>query len=417
MNPKNTLLTTLLICISVFVFTQDFWHPINSVPDSSIIRCMTISQEGDIYIGMNGFDYPGGIYRSTDNAQSWQYLGLTEKPVYTIEVCPNGDILAGVFCGMYKSIDNGETWYEVYFEVENVTNIFALANGYVFAGGTGNLHGILRSTDFGETWDTNYVFPSYWEENLNVITISPEGFIYAGTSSFYGLGGIYYSENLGGSWTQVDPISPIIQGYELAFHPLGDLFVGCLADGLYRRHSNTGQWSHDFYNVTPDDILFVGNNKIYVGCNGAQFTMKGIYYSDDGGQTYNWLNSGMNGGEGAYLNQLNRHPDNYIYAQSLNLYRSVEPVITSINNSYKISAANNFPNPFSEKTNIRWDKSEKDEFVNLHITAVSGKSIMNEKIKNTGNYEFKNESLKAGIYYYSIISKHNTYSGKMLLNK
>lgn len=415
MNLKNTLLTPILICLSVTAFTQDFWQQINSVPDSSMIRCMTISQEGDIYIGMNGFDYPGGIYRSTDNAQSWQYLGLTEKPVYTIEVCPNGDILAGVVAGIYKSTNYGETWYEVYYEVGNIITIFSLSNGYVFAGGIDNLQGILRSLDFGETWDTAFIFPGYGEEYLYSIAISPEGNIYAGSRNIFGPSGIYLSLNLGNAWESVNfPGSDV---YSIAFHPQGELFAGCLGQGLYRYNFSNELWYHDFFNVTPDDILFVGNDKIYLGCNGAPLTMPGILYSDDGGQNYSILNSGMNGGDGAYINQLNRHPNNYIYAQSLNLYRSVEPVITSINNSYKIFTASNFPNPFSEKTNIRWDKSEKDEFVNLIITGASGKSIMNEKIKNTGNYIFESKFLKPGIYYYAIVSSDKSFCGKMVLVK
>lgn len=415
MNLKNTLLITILICISVFVFAQDYWQHINTTPDSCIIRCMTISQDGDIYIGMDGFESPGGIYRSTDNAQSWQYLGLTEKPIYTIEVCPNGDILAGVFAGIYKSTNYGETWYEVYYEVGNIITIFSLSNGYVIAGGIDNLQGILRSIDYGESWDTVFIFPNYGEEYLYSMTISPEGNIYAGSRNIFGPSGIYVSLDLGNTWEPVNfPGSDV---YALAFHPLGDLFVGCLGYGLYRYNFISGQWSHDNFNVTPDDILFVGNDKIYLGCNGAPLTMPGILYSDDGGQNYSILNSGMNGGDGAYINQLNRHPNNYIYAQSLNLYRSVEPVITSINNSYKIFTAANFPNPFSFETNIRWDKSEKDEFVNLIITAVSGKSIMNEKIKNTGNYLFKSNFLNPGIYYYAIVSTNKTFSGKMVLVK
>ncbi|MEZ5195660.1 MAG: hypothetical protein R2764_04475 [Bacteroidales bacterium] len=55
---------------------------------------------------MWGFEYQGGIYRSTDDAQTWQYLGLDGKPVYELEVCSNGDILAGITHGIYKSNDN-----------------------------------------------------------------------------------------------------------------------------------------------------------------------------------------------------------------------------------------------------------------------------------------------------------------------
>ena len=218
----------IAVIVIVFAYTQDFWEPVESAPDSSMIRCMEISPEGDIYIGMHGFDYPGGIYRSTDNAETWEYLGLTEKPVYTIEICPNGDILTGVFAGIYKSSNGGVTWYQTYWPIGNITNILSLQNGYIFAGGTMSLHGIIRSMDFGETWDTVHLFTNYGEENLETITLSPDGEIWVGTHNIFGSGSLWFSNNLGDSWTELNAPYYPLQAFSIAVHPFGELFVGCL---------------------------------------------------------------------------------------------------------------------------------------------------------------------------------------------
>ncbi|MEZ5195659.1 MAG: hypothetical protein R2764_04470 [Bacteroidales bacterium] len=62
-----------------------------------------------------------------------------------------------------------------------MTSILSLNNGYVFAGGHDNLHGIIRSKDYGETWDTVHVFSNSGQENLKSLAVSAEGHVYAGT--------------------------------------------------------------------------------------------------------------------------------------------------------------------------------------------------------------------------------------------
>jgi len=415
---KRIILTVIANLLMVCGFSQDFWTNINTTPDSTLISSMIISPSDEIYLGMWGFDYAGGIYRSTDNAQTWEYLGLHGKSVYAIEICTNGDIIAGINLGIYKSSDNGNSWYEVYYGIESISCLLSLSNGYVFAGGGGNSHGIFRSTDYGENWDTVYVFTGYGEEDLNAISLSPEEYIYAGTyNMFSGDEGLYRSTDAGDTWEEVD--FPGGDVFSIAFHPGGDLFVGCLGDGLYRYHQNIEQWTHDLYNVTPDDILFVGNNKVFLGCNDTQMSMEGILYSDDGGQNYDWLNGGMNSGNGASIEKLIRTTDNNIYAQSFTLYRSNMPVITNMNN-YNINEcpnAFNYPNPFTDETILHWNILFQDLFIRMIITNTRGKIIENKIIENNGFYSYQSKGQDHGILYYSIKGANTILSGKMVLIK
>ncbi|MBC8488387.1 MAG: T9SS type A sorting domain-containing protein [Bacteroidetes bacterium] len=400
-------------------FSQDFWEEI-ILPDSFAYRCMDISPIGDIYLGMRGFSYPGGIYRSTDNAQTWQYLGLTEKPVYALEVCSNGDIIAGVFSGIFKSSDNGNTWYEVYYSSGNMTNIISLSNGYVFAGGVDNLHGIIRSDDFGETWDTVHVFTNYGQENLKALAVSAEGHVYAGTYNMFGEGSIWFTIDLGETWTEISipdfsPYWPWI--FSLAVHPQGDLFAGFYGQGLYRYNFTTQQWTALYLPwVTPDDILFIGDYKIFVGLYQDPNGGAGVIYSEDGGQNFTTLNSGINGGNGGSIGYLFRHPNNLIFALGWGFYKSTVPVFTDVNDNVETETIRslNYPNPFTDKTIIGWCISEKDKFVNITIVNASGKIILKEKIINNGNYIFHAGNIKSGIYYYSILVGNNLYTGKMI---
>ncbi|MCD4683437.1 MAG: T9SS type A sorting domain-containing protein [Bacteroidales bacterium] len=369
---------------------------------------------------MWGYSYIGGIYRSTDNAQTWEYLGLDEKPVYSIEVCTNEDIVTGVKNGIYKSNDDGVSWYQTYWPVGNITNILSLSNGYLFAGGVDNLHGIIRSNDFGETWDTVHVFNNYGQENLKALTVSAEGHLYAGTYNMFGEGSIWFTTDLGESWTEIDtpdfpPYWPWI--FSLAVHPQGDLLVVFYGQGLYRYDFVTQQWGLLTYSwVTPGDILIIGDNKIYVGLYQDPNGSIGVIYSEDGGQNFSTLNSGMNGGNGASISYLFRHPSNFIYAIGNGFYRSTEPVYTAVINDIEPEPIQlrNFPNPFKKKTIISWDKSWSDKIVNLTIVNSSGNIVLKENIENTGCYTFKADIIEAGIYYYSIAGKEKQYSGKMI---
>jgi hypothetical protein len=420
---QSIIFTVIAGILSVCGFSQDFWEGI-TIPDSLQYRCMDMSTNGDIYLGMWGFTYPGGVYRSIDNAQTWQYLGLDEKPIYALEVCSNGDIIAGVYNGIYKSNNGGFTWYQVYFPVGNITTLLSLSNGYVFAGGVDNLHGIIRSKDFGDTWDTVHVFTNSGEENLETMTVSPEGHVWAGTDNFFGNGSIWYTIDLGDTWINFEP--PDIPApywtlvYSLAFHPQGDLFAGFFGWGLYRYNFTNQQWTPLYYPVvTPDAILFVGNNKVFVGLFYQPNGFDGIIYSEDGGQNFEPLNSGMNGGNGTSIGFLFRHPNNLIYAEGLGFYRSIEPVTTGMKEQTltQVLQTINYPNPFSNKTLIQWNNSTGDEYVKLMITDATGKTIFNKEIENTGKYIFQNKQFITGVLYFSIVNNDHIYSGKMVLIK
>jgi hypothetical protein len=420
---KRIILTVIANLLIVFGFSQDFWELVTTEPDSVSARCLEVSTDGGIYLGMSGFMNPGGIYRSINNAQTWQYLGLDEKPIYALEVCSNGDIIAGVYSGIFKSNDNGNSWYEVYYSSGNITQITSLTNGYVFAGGVDNLHGIIRSTDFGETWDTVHIFTNYGQENLKCITASTDGHIWAGTYNMFGDGSITFSTDLGETWSELNtpdfpPYWPWV--FSLAVHPQGDLFAGFYGCGLYRYSFSTQQWTllTDPW-VTPDDILFIGENRIFVGLEQDPNGFDGVIYSEDGGQNFEPLNSGINNGNGGSINFISRHPTKYIYALGFDFYRSFEPIQTNIKENEQIEdyMSCSLPNPFKSQTKILWNNSRNVENVEILVFNGSGLILLKQIIRNNGYYLFCANYLEPGIYFYSIIEENITYSGKMVLLK
>lgn len=413
MHLKITLLFVFSISFSVLGISQDYWELIET-PDSSFVRSFEINQEGTLFLGMSGGSDPGGIFKSLNEGQSWEYYGLIGNTIYSIEFDINGDIYCGFQHGIYKSSDDGLSWEQVFNDIMNITVLESYENGYLFAGGPGNIQGILRSKDFGQTWDTCYVFTNYGQEDLRAIDFSSDGTIYAGTGNTFGPGGLYKSCNYGDTWEVLDV--PALNVLGIGIHPSGDIFAGSNSTGLYRYHYNTQQWSHDLFNIGPRDFLFFGNDTIYVGCSDNPTFTPGILFSTDNGLTYNWSNSGMLG-NGSSVRELLVDPSGYIYVCGGFIYRSSDPIYTNNDKYYAIQEFTTqcIPNPFKNKTKITWQPKNSNNSVNLKIRDLSGKTVINTFIDNNGEYTFLSHNLNGGMYFYTITGQNTFYSGKMVL--
>jgi hypothetical protein len=150
-----------------------------------------------------------GVFRSTDNGNSWKYAGLNQA--YSVAASNNGSVFARDQHGWFRSTDNGETWDQMAlytggrFVVCNDSNhVFALGE----SGGS-------RSTDDGLTWSPFCTFP------VTSIAFTREGHIFAGITN----AGVYLSTNNGVSWSarnsgftdlRVGPLMVTTDGYLFA---------------------------------------------------------------------------------------------------------------------------------------------------------------------------------------------------------
>jgi photosystem II stability/assembly factor-like uncharacterized protein len=154
-----------------------------------------INSNGEIFAGTAGCG--DGIYRSTDNGDSWTLAntGLTSTDVATLAVNDsNGHIFAGTHSvmgqggGMFRSTDNGDTWTEQnsHFTALDVNSVAINFLGHIFAGADG---GVFRSKNDGDHWtdvSSGLVPPN---GNVWAVAIDTEGFAYAGTAG----GGVFRS--------------------------------------------------------------------------------------------------------------------------------------------------------------------------------------------------------------------------------
>lgn len=403
MNPKNTLLTTLLICISVITFSQDYWEPMNP-PGGLSMFDICVDSEGRIYLAC---PFPSedltGIYRSDDNGINWERkiegMNYSNPQTRSIAIDNLDNIIVGETNRIYRSGNLGEEWTEVYHESSGANNFNVSEFGYdsiFLVGGNGN-NGIVRSGDNGQTWQVVLDFTEFepdYPEALTGVFFAPDGKIYACSQTYVGgSGSVYISEDYGLSWS-VFYNNGFSVFFSIAFDHTGRLLVG--SNGIHRYDFTTGAWEHQSYNIISQDILIAPENKIYIAdpYNGGGF---GVVYSGDNGETYEVLNSGM------------ISPDARDFAidltgriltcgsLSISLYRSYDTlIITDCDyEPYEKKRFHCYPNPFNSYTNIQ---STIEEKVYVNIINTSGKIVFESIIDGYGTLKFNGEQIPPGLY-------------------
>ena len=182
------IISILFFCSFTNAFSErTIWRQ-TSGPYGGDAYCLTInSSNGNIFAGTLI-----GIYRSTDNGNSWEQVnnGFTFSEYFIINsaVC---DTSAKIFVGfssgfgsggVYRSDDNGDNWTSVWAG----WSVFTLTidpNGYIFAG-VGDLY-VIYSTDNGGNWTEIKSCISSTVSSVQSLVIDESDYLYAGVQ-YYG---------------------------------------------------------------------------------------------------------------------------------------------------------------------------------------------------------------------------------------
>ncbi|MBN1822284.1 MAG: T9SS type A sorting domain-containing protein, partial [Prolixibacteraceae bacterium] len=80
----------------------------------------------------------------------------------------------------------------------------------------------------------------------------------------------------------------------------------------------------------------------------------------------------------------------------------------------------NYPNPFSDYTNIELSLTEKS-FVKIQVYNISGKMVSEiyngDLYKGTHKFEFNADGMPNGLYFTKVLADNKSQTLKMLLNK
>lgn len=169
---------------------------------SEYVSDIAVSNSGDIYISlMCYFANMGGVYKSEDWGDTWEYVGLINHQVWSLEFNSNDDLFIGVWSdfiyatgGLYVLYNGADEIEELLFGPTVADMVINSDDDIYFADVPG---GILRSLDNGQTFE--YVNEGF-SGTTGRMSIDSQGFIY--------LASIYSSNRLAKS------IDPTITGIE-----------------------------------------------------------------------------------------------------------------------------------------------------------------------------------------------------------
>ncbi len=269
----------------------------------------------------------GGVWKTTDAGQTWDPL-WNHEPVASIgavavsysdpnivyvgtgEACPRGDASYGD--GMYKSTDAGKTWThlglddtqhigKILVDPHDPNRVFITALGHVY--GPNQERGVFRSTDGGKTW-TKILYKND--------TTGAADIIFDGNNTQILYAALWTFQRT--PWHMTSGGSP--------------------DDGLYKSTDGGDTWTRVGGQGWPTGILgkigvsvsAANPNRVYALVEATQ-NQKGLYRSDNGGQSWQLMNNQH------YFMQRPwyfthvwadpRNPDT-VYVQNLGVYRSTD---------------------------------------------------------------------------------------------
>lgn len=256
-----------------------------------------------------------GIYRSTNNGDTWQRLTQGLAVPHNAALTLNGSTLyAGTFQGVHKSTDGGDTWTYLSTGLpEDMVRALTVSGTTLVAGTTNN--GVYRSTDGGQNWSAAATQPT--SPDVRSIAVSGTTLVAAT------FGGVFTSADGGQNWTargitDYEGFSVLTVGSNCYYGTYGGGVYLSTDDGLTWAQTNSGiDDPYTKYVYSDGSKLFAGN--LFQSTNGGQTWTRlvnspanaiismtkngttlfagtdhgGVYRSSDGGQTWASASAGI----------------------------------------------------------------------------------------------------------------------------
>lgn len=381
----------------------DLWTSANNGITNSTIK--TLVKSGSFLIA--GAYYSGGVHFTNNGGSNWNASYPTTNYIVQLITNNNAVYAATWGGGIFKTTDNGQSWTQLNTGLPNL-NVFSVAiNGSRIFAGTNN-SGVYISENNGLSWQEINI--GLTNKNINMLTLVGNN-LFASTT-----GGVFISIDNGISWVAAGlPGKNVITLKEKN----NKLYAGTWGDGVYVSADNGTTWTqlkNGMTNLLIYAIAFDNNNNIYVS-SGAH-----VYSSMDGGVNWNLKNEGLP--FDVYSLEV---MDNFLYAGTSTFgvwKRPLGELLTSVDDEVRLPAElfleQNYPNPFNPQTKISF-KIPYKSFINLSIYDIQGKRIQtlinSEYYPGSYSIDFDGTGLNSGVYFYQLKSLYGTLAKKMILIK
>ena len=175
--------------------------------------------------------FEDGVFRSTDGGKTWRASnhGLFDHSVNCLAPAPDcaadGIVFAGTSSGLYRSENGGKLWRDLRMPAgdEMVLSLALSPDGAALYAGA-EAHGLLRSTDGGESWERLLET----EGAVNALAAAADGTLFAQVND-----AALRSSDGGASWREI-----AAEGVDcLLLDETGGQLILALSDGRLRREA------------------------------------------------------------------------------------------------------------------------------------------------------------------------------------
>jgi uncharacterized repeat protein (TIGR01451 family) len=341
------------------------WTRMNRGFENLYTYAIERNSAGTLFVGIWA-DGKGGVWRSDDNARSWQYLDLGNRQVLSLAIDPSDEdiMYAGVnleWGSVYRSMDGGYSWTQLnsFGDPAWAIEVDPNNSNHVVVGTVGA--GIWESYDRGETFSQtggHYGLPTgAWDLHFGPIYGPYAGMLFAATPQ-----GVYVKRN--GSFELFGEGSEDYDVRTLAF--MGDtIFAGTWGHGVLAYNAATGKWQDAGFGALPVLAFSVmeQNQTLIIGTSG----------------------SGLFVGRGLVT--------------SSSTSTDVEETTLDLPVGFGLESA--YPNPFNPRTTIPFALSESSP-VHLAVYDLLGRqvSVLVDGMMTAGNHEvaFEAGQVPSGTY-------------------
>jgi hypothetical protein len=385
---RNIFIITIFILVSTSAKSD--WVQVSNGITQLNINDLTVSGNY-IFAATNVTVSGGGIFRSSDNGNSWEQVYFTT----TLSLASSGNyIYRGYQNGFSYSSNYGSNWITPSGTSKWINSILA-HNDLVYIGvftttPTTN-QGVWITSNNGTSWAESTL------NNINIYTLNASGNnIFAGGYTFGIGGGVFKTTNNGLNWT--NPLT--VCGDVIASD--GNIIYtgGGSSEGVYKSTNYGDNWSQTSLNsVSVQAIVVVGNN-VFAGS---------FYVSTNAGLTWANRSEGMS----AFVNSLCIY-NGYLFAgtDGQGVWRRPISELVGINSISSIvpsgfALKQNYPNPFNPNTKIQISIPQKS-FIQIKIFDVLGsemeKILHQELTASEYEIDFNGSNYRSGVYFYQLIS-------------
>ena len=371
-----------------------------------------------------------GILVLNDLHAQWKQTGgpLTEVS-YSLAVIDSFVYAGSYLGGVYRSSDNGDSWIQIDggnfpidtgFSSTNITSIAVCVvneDTSIFAGTEGQ--GIFHSTNNGTNWTQKNV--GLTNTSINAIVIDSNNI------SLFTQGGVFFSTNNGENWIPSNEELRGYWGFVVGRNANEDTILIKLDGGDVLRSTDNGINWNRVTSSWPSGTLIISlavRDTIFF----AATSEHGIYYSLDGGLTWvssGWVTVGVVknlAGNSQYLFAATGTPT--IYTGSV-WRRPIAEMLVSVNqrentHPLKYILEQNYPNPFNPRTTIVFG-IRSYSYVKLEVYDLLGKKIetlQNEYLQSGDHSIIWNaDKYSSGIYFYRLSTSNYSITKKLVLLK